>query len=94
MPKMIDLTGRRYGHLVVIGLHDRQQSGARRNLRWLCQCDCGKQAVVIGHNLRIGNTKSCGCRRNQMQSKSLKEAWRIIKEEERGQIDGGAHCRP
>jgi hypothetical protein len=29
--------------------------------RWLCKCDCGRLHVVLGHILRAGLTKSCGC---------------------------------
>jgi hypothetical protein len=28
---------------------------------WLCKCDCGKEWVVPGFNLRTGRVKSCGC---------------------------------
>ncbi|QQX25935.1 hypothetical protein [Heyndrickxia sporothermodurans] len=33
--------------------------------RWLCQCDCGNQLPVITDSLRNGNTKSCGCNKNE-----------------------------
>lgn len=29
--------------------------------KWLCKCDCGKECVVFGSNLRSGQTGSCGC---------------------------------
>lgn len=32
-----------------------------KRVTWLCQCDCGKQKVVIGEDLKNGSTKSCGC---------------------------------
>lgn len=59
---MIDLTGKRFGDLVV-----RWRVGSRANGRgttptWLAACDCGAVAVVTGANLRGGHTKSCGCR--------------------------------
>ncbi|RHO08431.1 AP2 domain-containing protein [Clostridium sp. AM22-11AC] len=57
MGKMIDLTGQRFGRLVVI-----ERAGSRGGkATWLCQCDCGNQTVVIGGILRRGLTKSCGC---------------------------------
>lgn len=49
-------TGRRYGSLVVLGIHHRQNG-----LSWNCRCDCGKASVVKGHSLRSGVTRSCGC---------------------------------
>ena len=54
--KLIDLTGQRFGRLVVIGL-ERRDNGAI----WRCRCDCGKEHVVRGTSLRAGSTESCGC---------------------------------
>jgi hypothetical protein len=54
----LNLTGQRYGRLVVIQEAGRTTS---RGVRWLCQCDCKKFKVVTSGNLRSGNTRSCGC---------------------------------
>jgi hypothetical protein len=54
----IDLVGHKYSRLTVI---EQRESDKRGGSRWLCQCDCGKTLVVSSHNLRSGNTKSCGC---------------------------------
>lgn len=32
-----------------------------RQLYWNCVCDCGKETIVAGMNLRNDHTKSCGC---------------------------------
>jgi hypothetical protein len=56
MSKFIDLTGQRFGRLTVLGLH-HSNNGAY----WLCKCECGRESVVRGANLRRGATKSCGC---------------------------------
>lgn len=29
--------------------------------KWRCLCDCGNETMVLGGNLIMGNTKSCGC---------------------------------
>ena len=56
----IDMTGKRFGKLVVIGLDDRKRGDRKRY--WLCQCDCGKNTSIITSSLTRGNnTKSCGC---------------------------------
>lgn len=61
MGKLIDLTGQRFGRLVVI-----ERAGSKRgNAAWLCQCDCGKQVIIGGDKLRYGDTHSCGCVRNE-----------------------------
>ena len=32
-----------------------------KQIQWKCKCNCGKEIIVKGNNLRSGNTKSCGC---------------------------------
>ena len=34
----------------------------RHRARWLCQCSCGKQTIVLGDYLRCRDTRSCGCK--------------------------------
>lgn len=58
---MIDLTGRRFGRLTVVGISTRPDSGKQRGIRWLCKCDCGNEHIVISKNLTSGHVKSCGC---------------------------------
>lgn len=59
MPKAMDLTGQRFGRLVVVEqLANRTTS---QKVQWRCRCDCGKEVIVITHSLTSGNTKSCGC---------------------------------
>lgn len=36
--------------------------GGSRDVHWVCQCSCGNVKEISGHNLRKGNTKSCGCK--------------------------------
>lgn len=55
--KVVDLTGERYGKLVVLKLDHIEKS--RRY--WECQCDCGNTTVVVEGNLKGGITRSCGC---------------------------------
>lgn len=56
--KPIDLTGQRFGRLVVLEIAGVDSN---RNAMWRCQCDCGNVTVVAGRNLRRGDTHSCGC---------------------------------
>lgn len=53
----IDISNKRYGRLTAKSVYDKKN----REIRWLCICDCGKEAIVFGTNLRKGHTKSCGC---------------------------------
>jgi hypothetical protein len=56
MPNIIDLTGKRFGRLVV---QERVLCG--EHVTWLCKCDCGGTKIVRGQSLRQGRCKSCGC---------------------------------
>lgn len=58
MRKCIDLTGQRFGNLVVV---KREQNKSGRLAMWQCRCDCGKTVIIRGDNLRRGHSKSCGC---------------------------------
>lgn len=62
---MIQLTGRRFGSLVVMCRTDDNvlPSGLHEPM-WKCRCDCGTIVNVRGAYLRSGHTKSCGCRKN------------------------------
>ncbi len=58
MRKQIDLTGQRFGRLVVICENGRAKS---RHVLWSCRCDCGNEVTVDGVHLRRGDTTSCSC---------------------------------
>ena len=54
--------GDRAGNLTIIeqnGIHKKPCGTTER--KWLCKCDCGNVVTVLGHNLKSGNTRSCGC---------------------------------
>ena len=58
MSKINNLTGKRFGKLIVI-----KQCGSNKNGRalWLCQCDCGNKKIILGSSLITNLTQSCGC---------------------------------
>lgn len=57
MRAAIPMVGRRFGRYTVLAEYDMRG----RDRRYLCRCDCGAEKPVYGHNLRAGNTVSCGC---------------------------------
>jgi len=57
-----DLVGQRFGKLTVLKLDNNPNN---KYVYWLCQCDCGREKLVIGNNLKKGVTKSCGCLREK-----------------------------
>lgn len=58
MAKKVDLTGKRFGRLVVVGIVKRDSNG---RAYWNCKCDCGNEVVVRHDSLQCGHAKSCGC---------------------------------
>ena len=57
MPKKMNLIGEKYGRLTVIA----EAKNKGKKTQWLCQCDCGKQKIILTSSLRSGRCKSCGC---------------------------------
>ena len=62
MGKIIDMTGKRFGRLLVLS---RSRTEKRGHVHWDTICDCGNEMVVSGGNLRSGHTRSCGCLRKE-----------------------------
>ena len=75
MGKFKDLTGLRFGRLVVIKQGDTYiSSSGRKRIKWYCNCDCGTEDVLIfGDNLTSNHTQSCGCFKKEQQSKTSKK---------------------
>lgn len=55
--KLVDLTGQRFGRLLVI----EKASYSSRVTYWRCKCDCGREKVIRRDHLIDGTTVSCGC---------------------------------
>lgn len=69
MGSLIDLTGKRFGKLVVIQKAGSRVRGIKYKVKtplWKCECDCGNIIYVTSAELRSGDTKSCGCFRINM----------------------------
>lgn len=59
--KFEDLTGQRFGHLLVVKKAPSKVSSYGNTTRWECICDCGKKKIVNAAGLKSGSTTSCGC---------------------------------
>lgn len=67
-----DLTGQRFGSLVVIGFDRSTPVKNGTVLWWLCRCDCGNTKSIRGPNLcrtDAAKTSSCGCVRVATRTK-------------------------
>ena len=68
--KTADLTGKRFGKLLVVKrTEDAISASGRSFAMWECICDCGNVANVKGIYLRSGETKSCGCSKGRRPPK-------------------------
>lgn len=73
-PKIIDLTGQKYGRLTVLG---HVGSGGSQTV-WRCVCECGTEKEILRSNLKSGQTTSCGCLNRELSSKRLKTHGHVI----------------
>lgn len=63
--KALDITGERFGRLVAVECVGKGNEG----YLWRCKCDCGNETISPVKYLRSGNTKSCGCLRDDKIAK-------------------------
>jgi len=77
VPKRIDLTGQRFGRLVVVRPTGERYHGC---LVWTCQCECGLQHEVSSRQLIIGKTRSCGCLRSELAKAPKLNHWQESKQ--------------
>jgi hypothetical protein len=69
--KRIDLTGKRFGRLVVISYsHSHIQPSKQKRAMWNVICDCGNEKKVSTSCLK-NKTTSCGCYLNEIRTKGL-----------------------
>lgn len=59
--RLDDLTGRVFGRLTALRRNGTNSQGAS----WKCRCECGQLTTVRAAHLKNGNTKSCGCLREE-----------------------------
>lgn len=68
MGRKIDLTGRRFGKLVVLEDAGRLCNSSRV---WRCRCDCGNECEIPARHLLHSGTVSCGCLRRMKAKVNL-----------------------
>lgn len=67
MPLHLDLTGRKFGDLIVLN-----RISGRKRVYWRCRCSCGREKDIQGSHLRTGSIISCGCKGKSRREKALK----------------------
>ena len=79
----MDLTGQRFGKLLVVARDDENKHGG--NHYWFCECDCGNRKSIRGTSLtkKKTPTRSCGCDQREVSSETGK---RVIAQNSARQI--------
>ena len=57
-----DIIGKKYGRLIVSGIDHKSD----KNAYYRCRCDCGNDCIVMRSRLLNGETRSCGCLKNEV----------------------------
>jgi hypothetical protein len=85
MRKLIELDGKKFGHLTVICRGVKNEGIKSTHSFWDCKCDCGEITTVDSNNLRNGKTKTCsytceysGNRKHGMVGSRIYGIWRQI----------------
>lgn len=90
MSAFIDLTGRRFGKLIVLRRGETRiyPSGSKAT-HWICRCDCGRESTPTTSTLNNGSSKSCGCvaarkagdreRTHGLSGSTMHRLWKSIK---------------
>ena len=62
LDEKFNLVGQVFGNLTVISRHEEsRQHKYTKKRQWVCLCACGNIHISVSHNLKNGDTKSCGC---------------------------------
>lgn len=74
---LIDLTGQRFGNCVVKCRYKENYVSPKgqEDAQWVCICDCGKEFIARGSNLRNGHTWCCGCKRKSSKAERVIEEY-------------------
>lgn len=62
--RFVNITGNRYGRLVVVSYLGKKG----KSHLWNCRCDCGQEKIIYANNLKKGDSKSCGCLQKEIVS--------------------------
>jgi hypothetical protein len=79
----IDITGQRFGLLVVTGVRVPPEPGKKKQWKWECVCDCGEKTKATGSHLRSGDVISCGCQASRKTAGARsRDRWLSLKAED------------
>lgn len=74
MPRtIINLTGQTFGRLTVRERGVQNNLSNKKRAYWICECSCGAIKTIASDKLRLGETKSCGCFREEELKKGRED---------------------
>lgn len=76
--KAENLIGKRYGRLTVTGEKIISTSKAKRVIKCVCLCDCGKEIDVFPYQFKSGDIQSCGCIRTENLKENAAERYGLV----------------
>lgn len=89
MSKYDNLIGRKFGMLTVI---DRSENDKHGTTRWVCNCDCGNENIVVNRALLMkSKNPNCGCVRKDYQNIAGLKSGRLTAIKYIGQNKRGAN---
>lgn len=74
--KRLELKGRVFGRLRVLGLSEISRNG---HSRWHVRCECGTEKTVLGTHLVSGKTVSCSCKMREGRPRHFKGVGKVPK---------------
>lgn len=74
MRRIEDLTGQRFGKLLVVSPAEPKQYKKSKAGRSYCLCDCGNYKIMMNMALKGGRAKSCGCGCKENQDRIMNHA--------------------
>ena len=77
MGKLIDLTGQTFGEWTVIK-RDYETTDNAKHAFWECKCSCGTVKSIPGVRLRKGESKSCGCLKEEQNNLTGKKYGKLL----------------
>ena len=66
-----DLTGKKFNRLLIIKPIWFNVKNNKRQKKWVCVCECGKEKVLLTYDLISGKVKSCGCYSSDVTRKRM-----------------------
>ena len=71
--KYEDLVGKKFGKLTVLErVSNEILSNGHTQIKWRCQCECGKIGSRSSNALKMAKIPSCGCYNNQKEAQIMR----------------------